>query len=356
MDQEQLLYTIALNQLYRNQVRKVRRLLDHYPTAREAWMSTNEERKNECLESAKREMEFVHQHLIQTYYYQDSDYPTRLRQCPDAPVLLYSKGNINLEQGHFLSVVGTRAASERGKDFTRGLILELAERVPDLTIVSGLAYGIDIVAHRAAIEAQIPTIIIPGHGLDRIYPAIHRDIAVRALENGGILTEYPSGTEPDKLNFVARDRIIAGMSDATIVIESRQKGGALITARMAVDYSRSLFAVPGRPSDDIASGCNQLIQSNQAHLLLTAQDVINEMGWQTKEPRQLEVPNLMTDLPQEQQVIMDCLQSDEEGVHINSIVMETGMNYSAVSSALMMMELGGLVRSLPGGLYRALKL
>ena len=199
----------------------------------------------EALSRAEKELAFVEKHRISTYWCQDEGYPFRLRQCPDRPLLLFGKGNMRVNEGKMVSVVGTRNATDRGKELTRQLVLDLAKRVPNLTVISGLAYGIDVAAHRAAIEAGIPTIAVPGHGLDRIYPALHRNVAVAMLEHGGLLTEYVSGTRPDPWHFVARDRIIAGLADAVVVVESKAKGGALITAQMALDYDRDVFACPG---------------------------------------------------------------------------------------------------------------
>jgi DNA processing protein len=202
-----------------------------------------------AMEHAQKELDFIEKHGIHLYYYKDDNYPYRLAQCADAPLMLYAKGNVDVNPQHVVSVIGTRMPSERGKEWCRQLIHDLAAQVPDLTIVSGLAYGIDVVAHKAAMESGISTIIIPAHGLDRIYPIVHRSVAIEALNRGGILTEYTTGIEPERYNFVARNRIIAGMADALVVVESKSKGGSLITAQMAQDYSRDIFALPGRFND-----------------------------------------------------------------------------------------------------------
>lgn len=310
---------------------------------------------SEAMEHAKRELDFVHQHQITIFTEQDEHYPDRLRQCPDAPTLLYGKGQIEANRGKFVSIVGTRTASERGKDITRQLVLDLAAALPEVTIVSGLAYGIDVAAHRAAIEAGIPTIIIPGHGLDRIYPAVHRQVAVASLNNGGLLTEYPSETEPERFHFVERDRLIAGMSDATVVVESKERGGALITAQMAMDYDREIFAYPGRVTDAESRGCNQLIRDQKAALIESADDLIAAMQWgEDRQPLQTAMVELMTDLNKEEQQLLQILRDAPDGVHINNLVMETHIAYSQVASTLTMMELEGHVRALPGGFYRAL--
>lgn len=352
-----LRYQIALSLLYEKRNRVALRALAEFGSAEEVWRHISEKGMGKAMERAEKEAEFIEQHRIATYWCEDEGYPMRLRQCPDRPLMLFGKGNLQLDGGKFVSVVGTRNATERGKEQARQLVLDLAERVPNLTIISGLAYGIDIAAHRAAIEAGIPTLIIPGHGLDRIYPALHRNVAVAALEHGGLLTEYPSGSRPDPWHFIARDRIIAGMADAVVVVESKEKGGALITAQMALDYDRELFACPGRPADECSAGCNQLIRKQKAHLLSCADELVEEMGWETgaRQPLQTEMVDLFVELTDSQRIILDKLHEDEEGMHINSIVIETGMDYAQVSADLMMMEMQGIAKSLPGGIVRAVK-
>lgn len=352
-----LRYQIALSLLYEKRNRVALRALAEFGSAEEVWRHISEKGMGKAMERAEKEAEFIEQHRIATYWCEDEGYPMRLRQCPDRPLMLFGKGNLQLDGGKFVSVVGTRNATERGKEQTRQFVLDLAERVPNLTIISGLAYGIDIAAHRAAIEAGIPTLIIPGHGLDRIYPALHRNVAVAALEHGGLLTEYPSGSRPDPWHFIARDRIIAGMADAVVVVESKEKGGALITAQMALDYDRELFACPGRPADECSAGCNQLIRRQKAHLLSCADELVEEMGWETnaRQPLQTEMVDLFVELTDSQRIILDKLHEDEEGIHINSIVIETGMDYAQVSADLMMMEMQGIAKSLPGGIVRAVK-
>jgi len=353
--ENELLYLIALSWLYRYQLRNEKALIDHYGSATEVWKHIHVEHMPEALDKAKIELDFIQKHQIKTFFYKDTNYPVRLQQCPDAPVLLYGKGALNFNEGKMISIVGTRMATDRGKDLTRQLVLDLREMIPDVTIISGLAYGIDVAAHRAAIEAGLPTLIIPAHGLDRIYPNIHRNVAVQALDKGGILTEYPSGTEPEKWNFVARNRIVAGLADAVVVVESKAKGGSLITAGMALDYDREVFTFPGRPTDDNAHGCNQLIRDQKAALIENAEDLVRAMQWEVEKPRmvQTQISELAAVSP-EQQVLLDKLHEEEDGIHINLLVMETKRPYSEVVSDLMMMEMDGLVKSMPGGIYRAL--
>ena len=330
--------------------------MDRYGSAEEAWRHLDEPEMEASMARAEQELEWINEHGIRVWTLTDEDYPYRLRQCPDRPLLLYGKGNLHPSDGHIVSIVGTRRPTERGKELTTRLVHELHERLEYVTIVSGGAYGIDIAAHRAAIQCGIPTIIVPAHGLDRIYPYRHRPEAIAALEHGGILTEFPSGTEPFAPFFVQRNRIVAGLADAVVVVESRDKGGSLITARMASDYNRELFAFPGRPDDESSKGCNELIRHTSAQLIDSADDLIQTMDWKTRntpaQPVQTQLIGLMDDLSERQQTILNKLQEAEEGLHINLIVMETELPYSDVSSDLMLLELQGLVRSLPGGIYR----
>ena len=349
-------YDIALSLLCRSRLRRALQLIDRYGTAEEAWRTLDEPEMKESLARAEQEVEWIEEHGIKVWTLADENYPYRLRQCPDRPLLLYSKGNMHPSDGHIVSVVGTRQPTQRGKEMTENLVHQLHEQLESVTIVSGGAYGIDIAAHRAAIQCGIPTIIVPAHGLDRIYPYQHRPEAVAALERGGILTEFPSGTEPLAGYFVQRNRIVAGLADAVVVVESRERGGSLITAQMAVDYCRELFAFPGRPTDTSSAGCNKLIRCNKAALITSAEDLIDAMQWTRRNTSaqfvQTEIIGLRDDLTPLQQNLLTKLQEAEEGMHINLLVMETERPYSEVASDLMMLELQGLVRSLPGGIYR----
>ena len=350
------LHDIALSFLYRTRLRKVLALVEQYGSAEQAWQHIDEPEMAACMQRAEQEAEWIEAHSIRVWTLSDEDYPYRLRQCPDKPLLLYGKGNLRPSDGHIVSIVGTRKPTERGKELTEALVRELHERLENVTIVSGGAYGIDIAAHRAAIKYGVPTIIIPAHGLDRIYPYQHRADAIKALENGGILTEFPSGTEPIAAYFVQRNRIVAGLADAVVVVESRDKGGSLITAQMACDYSRDLFTFPGRPNDVSSQGCNNLIRHQKAQLITCADDLIQAMNWTTRntvsQPVQTQLIGLRDDLTPEQQMLLTKLQEAEEGLHINLLVMETERPYADVSADLVMLELDGLVRSLPGGIYR----
>lgn len=355
--QEEWINRIALTWGNRTRLRSVRQALDRYETATEVANRHPELLSKEALAHARKEWEFVEKHGIELYYYKDKNYPYRLQQCVDAPLLLYAKGEMDVNPKHIVSVVGTRMPSERGKDWCRKLILDLAERVPDLTVVSGLAYGIDVVAHRVAIEAGKQTIIIPAHGLDRIYPTVHRQVAVNALQNGGILTEYTCGTEPERHNFVARNRIIAGMADAVVVVESKAKGGSLITADMAVDYGRDVFALPGRVDDACSAGCNGLIKRQKAQLIECADDLIASMQWEVERKKNVQTTmmEMLVEMTPVQKQLVEKLREAENGLHINQLVMETGLAYSNVSAELVMLELEDIVKSMPGGMWRIVR-
>ena len=354
---EEWLNRIAITWCNRTKQRQLRQLLDRYGSATESIAHHPEMISRAAIEHAQKELDFIEKHSVQLYYYKDSNYPYRLAQCTDAPLLLYAKGNVEVNPKHVVSIVGTRMPSERGKDWCRQLVIDLASHIPDLTIVSGLAYGIDVMAHKTALESGIPTIIVPAHGLDRIYPATHRNVAVQALEMGGLLTEYTTGTEPERHNFVARNRIVAGVADAVVVVESKSKGGSLITAQMAQDYNRDVFALPGRFNDTCSAGCNDLIKHNKAQLIECAEDLIAAMGWKvmTKQPRQTAMLELICDLTNEQQQLVNLLRDSEDGMHINQLVMETRLAYNMVSSELVMLELQDVVKSMPGGMWRLKK-
>lgn len=356
MQDEELKYWIAFTYLYRNNVPKQKEFLAAYHTIDEVWAHVTEEGKKDAEKKAARELEFIHKHGIQVLAPTDAAYSNRLRECVDAPTLLYTKGKINFNEGKFLSVVGTRSATEQGKDITRQIILDLAHKVPNLTIVSGLAYGIDVAAHKAALEAGLPTIAVLGHGLDRIYPTVHRSVAIEILKSGGLVTEYPSEVGPDGWNFVARDRIIAGLSDATLVVESKARGGSLITAGQALDYGRDVFAVPGRVWDVNAAGCNQLIRDQRAMLVTNADDIVSAMQWESV-PVQTELDLADVDETLEPLAlrILQYMHEEEADVHINQLVMAMEAEYQEVVTQLIYLEMQGYIRTLAGGYYHLTK-
>lgn len=308
----------------------------------------------EALARAEKEIEFILKNKIQYLYYADKNYPFRLKECPDAPLILFTKTARNLNDGKFVSVVGTRNATAYGKEICNHFIQTLAA-VPNVAIVSGLAYGIDICAHKAALDNDLPTLGVIAHGLDKIYPPTHRSVAVRMLEKGGLVTEYLSNTNPDRPNFVQRNRIIAGLSDAVIVVESGIKGGALITAGLANDYNRDVFTFPGRIHDEWSKGCNKLIQQNRAALIHSADDFTRLMGWEDSlsPQKQIVQTELFINLSDEEMQIFTVIRKHPDGIHVNELSILSAMPYSKLTALLLQMEFKGLVKCLPGNVYKA---
>ena len=310
----------------------------------------------EAFHRAEEELKYAEKNQIQCITLNDAAYPSRLKECEDAPLALFYRGNAPLNALKVISMVGTRHATTYGEDLCQSFIRELKELRPDVLIVSGLAYGIDICAHRAALQHGFATIGVLAHGLDRIYPGAHRKTAIDMMNHGGLLTEFMSGTNPDRQNFVKRNRIVAGMSDATIVVESAIKGGALITAELAESYHRDCFAFPGRTTDIYSTGCNELIRNNRASLLSSAEDFVNAMGWnltnnKTKDVIQRE---LFPELSEEEKKIVQVLHRNPDGIQINTLVVETNILINRISAILFELEMKGVVRALAGGVYRLL--
>jgi DNA processing protein len=306
---------------------------------------------------SEREIEFIEKNKIQPFYFSDRDYPFRLKECPDSPIMIYTKGNCDLNKGKFIGIVGTRSATETGKENCRKLVSDLSLTQPNSIIVSGLAYGIDICAHKSALESRLPTIGVLGHGLDRIYPSSHRSTAVKMLQNGSLLTEYLSLTNPDRQNFVQRNRIIAGLCDAIVVVESAARGGALITAELANDYNRDVFAFPGRVGDEWSAGCNALIKNNKASLIESADDILRFMNWEKQDSTMS--PNvqiaLFPDLSNDEQTIVSTLRQSLDGLQLNELAIRLEKPVSKISSMLLELEFKGVVKCLPGNLYRIVK-
>ena len=308
----------------------------------------------EAQERAKVELEFCKQKNIQVLIFSDEGYPARLRECEDAPLVLFYRGVANLNEKRIISVVGTRKISERGKSICQNFCKELATLIPDCVVVSGLAYGVDIHSHRACLENSLPTVAVLAHGLDRIYPSLHRSTAIEMLNQGGLLTEFLSGTNPDKGNFVRRNRIVAGMSDATIVVESASHGGAMITARLAQGYGRDVFAFPGRVTDQMSEGCLKLIRTNVAGLVTNAADVLEAMSWASVKPHSAPIQReLFPTLTPQQERLCDLLRGTD-GLTINQMVVASDMPFSDVATELFNLEMDGVVQLLAGGIYRLL--
>lgn len=309
----------------------------------------------QVMKWAEEEILFIEQHKIKTYFFTEAHYPFRLKECVDAPIMLYGKGEgLQLDKGRFISIVGTRTPTDYGKSIVKRFVEELAQYDPTITIISGLAHGIDVHAHKAALQNALNTIAIPGHGLTTIYPAAHRNIAIEITKHGGLLTEFHSKTVTDKSNFVRRNRIIAGLSDAVVVVESKKEGGSLITAGFANSYNRDVFAFPGRCNDMVSAGCNKLIKQNKAALIENASDFIQQMGWDmATHTAQAVQTQLFETLTETEQRIMELLQHNSDGIHINELAININQTFSTTSSLLLAMEFKGLVRPVPGGVYKS---
>jgi DNA processing protein len=309
-------------------------------------------RNSEVLRKAEKELEFVTKNNIHLLFFTDKNYPQRLNNCIDAPILMYAKGNVEFNRNKVINIIGTRNATKYGLDFCRDFVKDISQRFPDIQIISGLAYGIDICAHRAALKNGLSTVAVLGHGLDRIYPYVHRQTAIELTNNGALLTEFPSETNPDGHNFVRRNRIVAGMSDATIVMESGSKGGSLITADIANSYFREVFALPGRINDKMSYGCNQLISGNKALLLQSTESFISHMGWEVEEkkkiPKQIE---LFNDLSTEEEKVCSSLK-EKSPKQVNNLAIELNVPLSELLMTLLELEMKNLVIALPGGMYK----
>jgi DNA processing protein len=307
--------------------------------------------QQQALKQAEQELLFIEKNNIKAYGYADSGYPERLRHCEDSPVVLFVRGNIDLNRAKLLSVVGTRQSTPYGQMICEKMIGRLAERGHNPIIVSGLAYGIDICVHRAALQNKLDTVAVMATGLDKIYPSPHAAIARQLLEHGAWVSDFISGTPLDRKNFLKRNRIIAGLSDATIVIESRVKGGALVTADIAMSYNRDVFAVPGRVGDSASEGCNALIKQNKAALVETAADIEYVMGWEQKTANApVQQMTLFQDLSGEEKQIVDILKTHDT-VGIDALSYHTNITIGRLSSLLLPMEFKGIVKNLPGKQY-----
>jgi DNA processing protein len=303
------------------------------------------------LNTAEKEAEYVSRNNIRTYFYLDNDYPFRLRQCDDSPVVFFFKGNCNLDASKILSVVGTRNATVRGRQVCEKIIEGLAADHPDLIIVSGLAYGIDIASHKAALANNLQTIGVLAHGFKTTYPAIHATTAKTMVNNGGLLSDFLSDALPERNNFLKRNRIIAGMADATLVVESGIKGGALITADIANSYNRDVFAVPGRPDDQWSAGCNSLIKNNKAFLTECSDDIEYFLNWKPEKSKQVVQRTLFSDLDETEKKVFELLSKEGEQT-IDTICRSIEIPVYKLSSLLLQMEFKGLLKCSPGNLYR----
>jgi DNA processing protein len=315
------------------------------------WLAENI-KKEDYLAVAEDVLEFNEKYKIREFSFLDDAYPKRLKECEDAPLVLYQKGEALKESQVLVSIVGTRNATEYGKHHCREIVAGLKERGIDPVIVSGLAYGIDACAHKAALEFGLQTIAVLGHGLDKIYPAQHKNLAKRIVESGSLMTEFGANTVTSRSNFKSRNRIVAGLSDLTIVVESAAKGGSLITADIAFSYDREVMAVPGRIGDDKSAGCNYLIKTNKASMLESVDDIIYQMNWDEglaqKKSIQLDMFNQLTE---EQRQLYDWLKEHKDST-IDDIVKHSGIDKSLIPSLLLDLEFTNLVKPMPGKIYK----
>ncbi len=309
---------------------------------------------DDSLRRAAAEMEFIEKNGIRPLTFQDDDYPVRLRDCADAPIILFYKGEANLNQQRVIDIVGTRHCTSYGQDLVRRFISDLQRMCPQVLIVSGLAYGVDICAHRHALEVGYETVGVLAHGLDQIYPSAHRETAVKMVRRGGLLTEYMSQTQALPNNFRMRNRIVAGMSDATILIESAIKGGGLITCRIAQEYGRDVFAFPGAVGMEFSEGCHKMIRNNTAALITSAQDFIEAVGWPTmkQKPEAIE-RELFPELNDDEQAIVSLLQKNND-LQLNQISVQTNIPIGQLAAILFSLEMKGVLKPLAGGTYHLL--
>ena len=313
---------------------------------------------DEALRRAAAEMEFIEKNGIQALTLNDAAYPQRLKECADAPIILYYKGVADLNRQHVINIVGTRHCTTYGQDLVRRFVSDLRRMCPDVLIVSGLAYGIDICAHRQALTEGYETVGVLAHGLDQIYPPRHRDTAVEMVRQGGLLTEYMSQTQALPNNFRQRNRIVAGMSDATILVESAYKGGGLITCRIAQEYGRDVFAFPGAVGAPYSEGCNRMIRNNTAALIMSAQDFVEEMRWSERgkmeEVRGKMVEGeLFVELTEEEEQVVTVLRKTND-LQLNMIAVQTNIPIGQLTALLFSLEMKGVVRPLAGGVYHLL--
>jgi DNA processing protein len=366
MRHSDLFYVLALQKVEGIGDINAKKLLAHFGTAEEIFRTKPAKiasidgigsvllknlRHKSVFEKAEKEFRFIEENKIDAVFFREDSYPERLRYCIDSPILLFTSGNIDLKARKIISIVGTRQITSYGAEFCRKLIADLSPLNP--VIVSGFAYGVDIVAHQAAIENNLQTVGVIAHGLNQVYPKIHKKFVSKIENNGGFITEFWSSSNPEKENFVKRNRIVAGISEATIVIESAEKGGSLITANMANDYNRDVFAVPGRVSDKLSQGCNNLIKTQKANLLTSAADLLYILNWDLDRQIKPVQKQLFVDLDNDEQKIYDFLQKNGKEL-LDSIALECGLPIFKMSSTLLNMELKGVVRPLPGKLFEAI--
>ena len=363
-----ILYRMAFAGIRGMGVELAQRLLDIRPNEKEFFSLSDRELKSitgsrskvwerssrdEMLRKAEQELSFVEQNHVKVLYFTETDFPQRLLNATDAPILLYTIGNCNLNSKHVVSIVGTRRSTHYGATFCDKLVEGLSQMLEgEVVIVSGLAYGTDINAHRAALKYKIPTVGVQACGLNKIYPAEHRDDAAHMVQTGGaVVSDYTSQDPIHRGNFLARNRIIAALSDCTVVVESANKGGALVTANIAASYNRDVFAVPGRVTDEFSKGCNRLIMNNQAAAITCAEDLLKAMRWESKlVPEQAHELELFPELTAEQQKVVDILRKQGD-LHINDLAGLMALPIYRLMATLVELDTKGVIATLPGCRY-----
>jgi DNA processing protein len=360
---EEIIYRIALTKIPKIGPVLAKSLLNYFGNAKKIFCANPRERMKvskvgqaiasafenpDIIRSAEKEFDFVEKNGFDILFYLDDNYPRRLKHFDLSPVLLYYNGSANLNPNKTVAIVGTRNPTSSGRLMTEKLVKDLSAL--DVTIISGLAYGVDAVAHKACINENVETIGVLGHGLDRIYPQEHHHLSKRMIKNGGLLTEFGFGTIPDRQNFPMRNRIIAGMADVVIVVESKVRGGSIITAEFANEYSKDVFAVPGRPDDIYSQGCNALIKRTKAHLLENVEDLKYIMRWEENEKPKTVQRDLFQTLTTDELAIVDVVRMNKE-IRIDEISFILSKNSSELAPLLLSLEFKGMIRSLPGSRY-----
>jgi DNA processing protein len=305
--------------------------------------------KQDVLKRAEEEIIFIEKNNVTTLFYLDKEYPLRLKQCADSPVMIYYKGAADLNTNRIIAIVGTRNITDYGKKITQELVNGLKNS--GALIVSGLAYGVDSAAHRAALGAGMATVGVVAHGLDQLYPPENYNMAQKMLDNGGILTEFLSNTEVIPANFPKRNRVIAGLSDAVVIVESKETGGAMITAEIAFSYNREVMAFPGKTEDVCSQGCNRLIQQNKAYLIRSSTDVLEYLQWQKEIEHTTAQQELLLDLSPEEETIVSTLKAHKSPMYIDDLAIQSKLTPGILSSHLLTLEFAGVLKSLPGKMY-----
>lgn len=300
------------------------------------------------LKEAEREAAFIEKYDVEALFYLDKNYPSRLKHYADCPILLYKKGNANLDPLRTVGIIGTRKATAKGLAFCDKLVADL--QAYDVSVISGLAYGVDVAAHKKSVELGIETIGVLGHGLEMIYPPQHRSVAQKMMEKGGLLTEYTSKVAPEPQHFPMRNRIVAALCDVLVVVETARKGGSMITAEFAFNYNKDVFAVPGRLNDKYAAGCNHLIKTHKASLIESAEDIAYVMRWEKNNQSKAIQKQLFVELTQKEEAIVTILKNEED-INIDKLGYESKLNPSEMASLLLSLEFKGLIKPLPGKRY-----